>query len=224
MDFKEKLAAIRKDRGLSQEELAERIGVSRQAVSKWESGESFPDIENLIALSSLLGVSIDRFVKPDNECGPALAKNEKNGLTEIVRFLCKAKKNTYAAHGGEVQPTRPCSHDLKYEEGGYVYYDTYLGGENFTGEEGIWYDGQPLWAMNYSGRVLSHRFSGAFLDEVLMLVPEEYPFRGPLVHKNGDYTYHCSVNGSFEWFQGHEEIFCGGEKVYECYFHGGAVK
>ncbi len=225
MDFKEKLASIRKDRGLSQEEMAERIGVSRQAVSKWESGESFPDIDNLIALSGLLGVSIDRIVKPDKgECGTALVKDAKDELTEMIRFLCKAKKNTYAAHGKEEPPARPCSHDLKYEEGRYLYFDTYLGGEKFIGEEGLWCDGQPKWAMNYSGRVLGQRFSGAFLDEVLMLVPEEYPFRGPLVHSNGDYSYHCSISGGFEWFQGYEEIFCCGDKVYECYFHGGAVR
>lgn len=58
----------------------------------------------------------------------------------------------------------------------------------------------------------------------MLLVPEGLPYRGPLLYRNGDYTYHCSVNGSFEWFQGSEEIFCETKKVYECHFHGGLIK
>ena len=57
MTFGEKLQALRKAQGLSQEELAQRINVSRQALSKWESGASVPDTENVIALSRLFGVS-----------------------------------------------------------------------------------------------------------------------------------------------------------------------
>jgi hypothetical protein len=78
--------------------------------------------------------------------------------------------------------------------------------------------------MNYAGRILAEGFSGAFLKECLLLVPKEYPFRGPLVHHNGDYTYHCVVHGEFEWFNGYEEIFLGSTKVYECVFHGGSIK
>ena len=54
-----KLTALRKYNGLSQEALAEKIGVSRQAISKWERGEASPDTENLIALSKIYGVSLD---------------------------------------------------------------------------------------------------------------------------------------------------------------------
>lgn len=59
MTFGEKLQALRKAQGWSQEELAQRINVSRQALSKWESGASVPDTENVIALSRLFGVSTD---------------------------------------------------------------------------------------------------------------------------------------------------------------------
>ena len=50
MSFKNKLQNIRKEKGLSQESIAERIGVSRQAVAKWETGQSYPDVENLILI------------------------------------------------------------------------------------------------------------------------------------------------------------------------------
>lgn len=59
MTFGEKLQALRKARGWSQEELATQINVSRQALSKWESGASVPDTENVVALSRLFGVSTD---------------------------------------------------------------------------------------------------------------------------------------------------------------------
>ena len=59
MGFGEKLQALRKARGWSQEELAGRIHVSRQTLSKWESGGAVPDTENVIALSRLFGVSTD---------------------------------------------------------------------------------------------------------------------------------------------------------------------
>lgn len=58
-----RLAALRRTAGLSQEGLAEKLGVSRQAVSKWERGEACPDIDNLIALSDLYGVSLDGLVR-----------------------------------------------------------------------------------------------------------------------------------------------------------------
>lgn len=57
-----RLTALRKDKGLSQEELAEKLGVSRQAVSKWERAESSPDTDNLIALARLYGVTLDELI------------------------------------------------------------------------------------------------------------------------------------------------------------------
>ena len=55
MNFAEKLKTLRKEKGISQEALAEKINVSRQAITKWETGLGLPDIENLIAISSLFG-------------------------------------------------------------------------------------------------------------------------------------------------------------------------
>ncbi|HMM32887.1 MAG TPA: DUF5680 domain-containing protein [Clostridia bacterium] len=94
-----------------------------------------------------------------------------------------------------------------YEKGAFSYLDTYLGGERFAGEEAVWENGVPVWAMNYVGRVLDERFSGGFLREALLLVPQELPSRGPALHKNGDFTYTCRTEGDFSWFEGQEEIF-----------------
>ena len=65
MTFGEKLQALRKSRGWSQEQLAERIAVSRQAVSKWESGAAVADTENVVELSRLFGVSTDYLLHDD---------------------------------------------------------------------------------------------------------------------------------------------------------------
>ncbi len=59
MTFAEKLKSIRKQAGMSQEQLAEKLGVSRQAVTKWETDAGIPDIENIMAISALFDISID---------------------------------------------------------------------------------------------------------------------------------------------------------------------
>lgn len=65
MRFNERLQKLRKERSLSQEQLADNLGVSRQAVSKWESGSSYPETEKLIELSKLFSVSIDELLKEE---------------------------------------------------------------------------------------------------------------------------------------------------------------
>ena len=129
-----------------------------------------------------------------------------------------------AGEGRECKSSRPKSHDLEYVDGNLKYIDTYLGGERFSGEEGLWQDDIPFWSMNYTGRVLDERFSGSFLKEVLSLVTKDNPYRGPIIYQNGQYKYHCIISGEFNWFQGHEEIYFNDIKVYECFFHGGLIK
>ena len=58
MEFRENLFRLRRERGLNQEQLAEKIGVSRQAVSKWETGEASPDLPNLLALADALELAL----------------------------------------------------------------------------------------------------------------------------------------------------------------------
>ena len=67
MTFAEKLKTIRKQAGFSQEKLAEKLGVSRQAITKWETDAGIPDIENLMAISTLFSISIDELLS--NEKG-----------------------------------------------------------------------------------------------------------------------------------------------------------
>ncbi|MBZ9621456.1 DUF5680 domain-containing protein [Clostridium sp. FP2] len=226
MKFQDKLQILRKENGMSQEKLAEKIGISRQAVAKWEVGHSYPDFDKIIILSDLFRISIDKLIKDydDENCSYEFTKQLDYINEKEIDFLCRAKKSTYAGKGAEIISSRPNSHDLQYEENNLKYIDTYVGGEKFIGEEAVWLDNIPFWAMNYIGRIIAEGFSGDFLKECLLLVPEEYPYRGPLVYQKGDYKYHCIVNGEFEWVSGYEEIFYNDVKVYECIFHGGSIK
>ena len=65
MDFGQKLKEIRKNEGLSQEQLAEKIGVSRQAITKWETGRGLPDIENMMILAEIFKTTLDELVSQD---------------------------------------------------------------------------------------------------------------------------------------------------------------
>ena len=143
---------------------------------------------------------------------------------KIVDFLIRAKRATYAGKGAETASSRIASHDLVYREGDLMYYDTYLGGEKFAGEEALWIADVPYWSMNYVGRVTGAPFSGDFLKEALLHVPEDAPYRGLAYYENGDYAYSCSVEGEFDWFQGKESITYQSRLIYECYFHGGMIQ
>ena len=66
MSIGEKIQALRKQRGMSQEQLADALSVSRQAVSKWETNESQPDIERLAEISDMFNVSVDYLIKGEH--------------------------------------------------------------------------------------------------------------------------------------------------------------
>ena len=154
MIFSEKLQLIRKSKGMTQEDLAEKLAVSRQAVAKWESGQVYPDISNLIQISNLFNVTVDYLVR-DQECMVSYENTEDNDLSKLIEFRLEANVNTYAAYMNETDSTRIDSHDFSYSSGPYIYHDTYVGGEKFAGEEAIWVDGKIQYAMNYLERSTS---------------------------------------------------------------------
>lgn len=63
MNFSEKLKEIRKNEGLSQEQLAEKIGVSRQAITKWETGKGLPDVENMVIIAEIFKTTLDELLR-----------------------------------------------------------------------------------------------------------------------------------------------------------------
>jgi transcriptional regulator with XRE-family HTH domain len=108
MTFAEKLKSIRKQAGMSQEQLTEKLGVSRQAVTKWETDSGIPDIENMMAISALFDISIDELLS--NEKGakePAdyfYESTTEYDIDEPKRYDMKfggAKQFTLSGYDGE---------------------------------------------------------------------------------------------------------------------------
>ena len=217
----EKIVYYRKKNMLTQEELAYQLNVSRQTVTKWETGTIYPNIEYLIKLSNLFGVSIDYLVKED-DC--LTLETHKIEISELACFLVKAKKATYANKTNKVNSSRKESHDYSYQENNYTYLDSFFGAENFSGQEIVYKDGKPCWSMNYYGRIIEENFNGDFLKEALLQVDEELPFRGPLFYQKGEYLYLLRIHGKIDFFQGVEEIYYQTYKVYEGFIQGGIVK
>lgn len=94
MEFSEKLMGLRRRQGLSQEQLADRLGVTRQSVSKWEGGAAMPELAKLVALSELFGVSVDYLVKdyleaPETAEGedPARAERLEQKVDDLTRYI-----------------------------------------------------------------------------------------------------------------------------------------
>lgn len=78
MDISNKIQILRKDKGISQEELAEKLSVSRQAVSKWETGAAMPDIDKIVILSEIFNVTTDYLLKDIDTFGNKDIFVEKN--------------------------------------------------------------------------------------------------------------------------------------------------
>ncbi len=94
MTLAEKILHLRTQQGLSQLELAERLGVSRQSVSKWETGQSVPDLDKLIKLADLFGITVDELVRegerpqppqPEPQGNQVVYVREKHSLTSTQR-------------------------------------------------------------------------------------------------------------------------------------------
>ena len=96
MEFAEKLQELRKSRGITQEELAEALYVSRTAVSKWESGRGYPSIDSLKAISAYFSVTIDDLLSGEKLLVIAEKENTSNiqrlyalifGITDLFSFI-----------------------------------------------------------------------------------------------------------------------------------------
>ena len=78
MKFNEKLIMLRKQHNLSQEQVAEKLGVARQTISKWELGETTPEMDKLIIMSELYNITLDELMKEENEGKVVNDPNNKN--------------------------------------------------------------------------------------------------------------------------------------------------
>ena len=86
IEIADRLIKLRKKNGYSQEELADKLQVSRQAVSKWERGEASPDTDNLICLAKLYGVSLDELLSTDEDVDTIVKEQVKKETKDTVEL------------------------------------------------------------------------------------------------------------------------------------------
>ena len=127
MSFSENLKQIRKEHHLSQEELAELLDVSRQAVSKWEQGQGYPEVEKLLLLSSKLNISLDALMSVETKRETGSKDENRLGLIVItsphenVIATCYKVAASSKMRGGKASPQ-------------YSLFGIDRGGSNFWGE------------------------------------------------------------------------------------------
>ena len=127
MSFSENLKQIRKEHHLSQEELAELLDVSRQAVSKWEQGQGYPEVEKLLLLSSKLNISLDALMSVEMNCDTEVKNENRSGMIVITSPHENVIANCYKVaasgkmRGGKNSPQ-------------YALFGVDRGGSNFWGE------------------------------------------------------------------------------------------
>lgn len=92
MKFNEKLIQLRKSSGFSQEELGHKLNVTRQTVSKWELGNTTPEMEKLIELSDLFNISIDELVKEKEVPETITREDDHDKIESVHNDIGKAKK------------------------------------------------------------------------------------------------------------------------------------
>jgi hypothetical protein len=150
-------------------------------------------------------------------------------LKQLNAFIVRAKAASYVGKGPRSLSYRPGSHDLQFHEGAFSYLDSYFGGSDFLGQEVVYYEGAPVWVMNYYGRILepaliSAEEAGGIIQESLSRMYEEGRFLGGYEHTTPVGIYVDTSDGNVAAFTGREWITRQGVKVYELVYHGGLVK
>lgn len=102
MEFNNKLYDLRKQKGFSQEELANRLNVSRQTVSKWEVGDSTPDMEKLVAISDLFEISLDELVLDKAPVSSEETSSKSEMLSELKEKLLTDENKKRAKKGFKI--------------------------------------------------------------------------------------------------------------------------
>lgn len=150
-------------------------------------------------------------------------------LEQLEAFIVKAKAATYVG-GGEKSPScRPASHDLQFQDGDFAYLDSYFGGTDFIGEEVVYFKGEPVWAMNYYGRILKPDMIGAteagsIIQRSLSEMYKEGRFLGGFEYDTGDGIYTDTSEGDVASFTGREWITSADVIVYVLVYHGELIK
>lgn len=184
MKFNEKLLKLRKEKGYSQEELAQMLGVSRQAISKWEVSDSYPEIENVLEISKLFQVSTDYLLNDQQEEMNVLKEeSEKKHYGFLLGVIISVIGLIFSAMGWyENQTFREISIGIIIQLGGVVTYELLKGNRS---KDFVFYSIFVLLVFPYVSMML-----GMY---ILNFYPSPYKFFMPLIVNGVIYIFLCGV-------------------------------
>jgi transcriptional regulator with XRE-family HTH domain len=113
MTFNEKLAILRKIKGLTQDEFAKAVGVSRQAVYKWESGVSYPEVPKLLEIKALFSISLDELFDESVEIALPEKKKRTREKKETISEKTEIKEEPVAEKVSEAAPVSEGADEAK---------------------------------------------------------------------------------------------------------------
>ena len=150
-------------------------------------------------------------------------------LDQLNAFIVRAKASAYVGRGPKSLSYRPGSHDLQFHDGDFSYLDSYFGGTDFIGQEVVYFRGQPVWAMNYYGRILEPALitgaeTGQIIQASLAELYRQGRFLGSFEHITENGTYFDTNLGDVASFTGREWITRDDVTVYDLVYHGGLIK
>lgn len=181
MNFAENLKTVRRNHNLSQEELAELLNVSRQAVSKWEQGAGYPEMEKMILLSQKLDVSLDYLVYGENK----FAEQKPDSMSAAGKITIKSPNTKAIIHCSKVLSSPAFNRVFKSKTNSPRYILFGVDGSSQWGEHSTvlgWYAdeerinreidailsamkrGEPYYELQHDSRV-KHRFLSVKLEE-----------------------------------------------------------
>ncbi len=150
-------------------------------------------------------------------------------MQDLEQFIIAAKAACYIGGSGAVKPCRPGAHDLAFQKDTYRYLDSYFGGTDFLGQEVVWYNTHPVWAMNYYGYIVqpddfNAKLAGGVIVKSLAALYAQGRFLGAFSYDVDGYTYVDKNQGDVQKFHGIETISRGGIELYRLEYHGGCIR
>jgi len=132
-------------------------------------------------------------------------------MNDLEKFIIAAKSACYVGDGAAASSCRTNSHDLGFRKGDWRYLDSYFGGSHFIGQEVVWQNDLPMWAMNYYGYILrpdiiDAKKAGEIIKTSLSALYAKNRFLGGIEHLVGSYIYNDRNTGDVSAFHGIETI------------------
>ncbi len=150
-------------------------------------------------------------------------------IAELNSFIVEAKAGSYVGGGTTSPACRQGSHDIGYQRGRWRYLDSYFGGTDFAGQEVVWLDDAPVWAMNYFGRIVERSLidgerAGTVIKAALSKMYAEYGyFLGGMEFDHPLGFYADENTGDCRHFSGREVIVVSERRAYELDYRGGLI-